>query len=874
MDHNRWEFQAFFGSRNGLNPPGFWCKRRTVPNEGKDEKKGTSMRKRNAVRYLFTAIFCVLILTINMWTNVLPDRRSEKEAAVDDWSDLKLWYERPAAKWTEALPVGNGRLGAMVFGKTDEERIQFNEETYWSGGPYSQTVKGGYEALPQIQKLVFEGDYIKAHRLFGRHLMGYPVEQQKYQSLGNLILKFGAKGEILDYRLELDLDTAVVTISYVQDGVRYVREVFSSPVDQVIVVRLTADRPGSIDFTAELRGCRNEAHSNYATDYFRMDGYGDDGLVLRGKSADYLGIEGRIRYEARLKALLTGGRMVVDGLYLRISCADAVTLYLAAATNFMNYRDVSGDPQARVGAALDAVVIKPYEDIKTAHIREHRRLFRRAALRLGTRPTSHLPTDERLAAFDGTNDPALAALFFQFGRYLLISSSRPGTQPANLQGIWNESMNPSWDSKYTTNINTEMNYWPAEVGNLSECTEPLFRMIRELTNQGREVAREHYSAGGWVFHQNTDLWRVAAPMDGPDWGAFSAGGAWLCTHLWEHYLFSGDVSFLRGAYPVMKGCVEFFLDFLVEHPEHGWLVTNPSTSPENFPASPGNDMFYDEVCAWMSPGTTISAGSTIDMQILNDLFGYIAEAAEILGVDQEFARKVLEKRARLAPMQVGKNGDLQEWLEDWGQKEKSHRHISNLYGLFPGNQISLQRTPQLADGCRVVLEQRGLEGNGWSSAWKMACWARLAEPDKAAENFHYCIRNYTLPNLFSICQRALQVDGTFGVTAAVAEMLLQSHEDVLSFLPAIPKSWAEGEVERFCARGGFGVSFSWRDGKLNQARVESKNGNTCRIRTDRILFLSSGETGGRTLQPKDGIVEFETKPGQVYSLSLKEERPK
>jgi alpha-L-fucosidase 2 len=832
------------------------------------------MKKRCQKPHFFLVLLCVAALSVVLRADVPAEKTKIRESAEDAWAGLKLWYTHPAAKWTEALPVGNGRLGAMVFGKTDEERIQFNEETYWSGGPYSQTVKGGYNALPEIQKLIFEGEHIKAHRLFGRHLMGYPVEQQKYQSLGNLILKFAAKGEVQDYRLELDLDTAIVAVSYVQDGVRYAREVFSSPVDQAIVVRLTADRPGCIDFTAELRGCRNEAHSNYATDYFQMDGYGEDGLIVRGKSADYLGVEGRIRYQARLKAVPAGGRMAVDGPYLKVSGADAVTLYLAAATNFVSYKDVSGDPQARVDAVLKAVVKTPYEDIKAAHIQEHRRLFRRASLKLPAGPTSNLPTDERLAAFDGANDPALAALCFQFGRYLLISSSRPGTQPANLQGIWNESMNPSWDSKYTTNINTEMNYWPAEVGNLSECAEPLFRMIEELTSQGREVAREHYGAGGWVFHQNTDLWRVAAPMDGPDWGAFTAGGAWLCTHLWEHYLFTGDVGFLRDAYPVMKGCVEFFLDFLVEHPERGWLVTNPSTSPENFPAAPGNDAFYDEVCAWMSPGTTICAGSTIDLQILNDLFGYIAEAAGILGTDQEFAIRLMEKRKRLAPMQIGKNGDLQEWLEDWGQKEKSHRHISNLYGLFPGNQISLLRTPQLADGCRVVLDQRGLEGNGWASAWKMACWARLAEPDKAMENFNFCLHNYTLPNLFSICQRALQVDGTFGVTAAVAEMLLQSYEDAISFLPAIPESWGDGEAEGFCARGGFEVSWSWEKGVAKRVRIRSKQGKTCRIRMERggVLETPGGTVAGK-VSPKNGIIEFETKPGQTYTVMFREEFP-
>jgi alpha-L-fucosidase 2 len=794
----------------------------------------------------------------------------EARAIVDQdyWSSLKLRYEHPAAKWTEALPVGNGRLGAMVFGMTDEERIQFNEETYWSGGPYSQTVKGGYQALPEIQRLIFEGEYIKAHRLFGRRLMGYPMEQQKYQSLGNLILKLETAGDVREYRRELDLDTAVAAVSYVRGGVRFGREVFSSPVDQVIVVRLTADRPGSINFTGELRGCRNDAHSNYATDYFTMDGHGGDGLVLRGKSADYLGVEGKIRYEARLKAVAEGGSTSVDGPHLRISGADAVTLYLAAATNFVNYKDVSGDPQARVDAALAAATDRPYEAVKTDHIREHRRLFRRAAVRLASGPASGLPTDERLAVFDGTNDPALAALVFQFGRYLLISASRPGTQPANLQGIWNESMNPPWDSKYTTNINTEMNYWPAEVGNLGECAEPLFRMIRELTDQGREVAREHYGAGGWVFHQNTDLWRVAAPMDGPDWGTFTAGGAWLCTHLWEHYLFSGDLDFLRESYPVMKASVEFFLDFLVEHPKTDWLVTNPSTSPENFPDLPGNEPFYDEVCAWMTPGTTICAGSTIDRQILADLFGYVAEAAGILDFDQDFRKVVLEKRRRLAPMQIGKDGDLQEWLEDWGQKEKSHRHISHLYGLYPGNQVSLRRTPELAQGCRVVLEQRGFEGNGWSSAWKMACWARLGEPEKALQNFVYCLHNYTLPSLFSICSKAMQADGSFGAAAAVAEMLLQSHENELCFLPALPRAWAGGEVEGLCARGGFEVSLGWENGVLGRAEIRSKLGRTCRIRTDRPVRLGTASRRPHVLRPQDGIVEFPTTPGQTYELEL------
>ena len=797
---------------------------------------------------------------------ILPSVLAAAQTKAGPASDLVIRYSHPAAKWEEAFPVGNGRLGAMVFGRTDEERIQFNEETYWSGGPYSTTVKGGAAALPEIRRLIFGGRLIAAHRLFGRFLMGYPVEQQKYQSLGNLVLKFAAKGEVEDYRHELDLDTAVVTTSYEQDGVLFRREVFVSPVDQVIVVRLAADRPGRISFTAQLRGERNDAHSNYATDYFRMDGDGSGGLVVRGRSADYLGIPGRLRTVARLAAFPENGEVSVDDADLIVRSADAVTLIVAAATNFVNYKDVSGDPDARVGAVMAAAAGKSWTGLKSAHIKEHQRLFRRVAFSLEPGPASALPTDERLKAFDGPNDPALAALVFQFGRYLLISSSRPGTQPANLQGIWNDKMNPPWDSKYTTNINTEMNYWPAEVGNLGECAEPLFKMIGELAEQGSAVAREHYGARGWVFHQNTDLWRVAAPMDGPSWGAFTTGGAWLCTHLWEHYSFSGDREFLRAYYPVLRGCAEFFLDFLTPHPEYGWLVTNPSTSPENFPLAPGNERFFDEVTAGLSPGTTLCAGSAIDTQILGDLFDAVARAADILGVDAEFRSKVLETRARLAPARVGRKGDLQEWLEDWEQREKSHRHISNLYGLYPGHRISLRLTPELAAASRVVLDQRGLAGNGWSSAWKAACWARLRDAGKAMDNLVTALRRYAYPNLFSICSNALQVDGSFGLTAAIAEMLLQSDEGELDVLPALPAAWKSGRMRGLRARGGFEVGLAWKDGRLAEGEVLSTLGGPCRIRADVPLTVFSAGKEVTMSRPEKNVVAFQTASGRTYVL--------
>ncbi|MGC9057095.1 MAG: glycoside hydrolase family 95 protein [Candidatus Saccharicenans sp.] len=780
-----------------------------------------------------------------------------------------IWYEHPADKWENAFPVGNGRLGAMVFGKTDEERIQLNEETYWSGGPYGQTRKGGKEHLAEIQKLIFEGDYLKAHYLFGRYLMGYPVEQQKYQSLANLILSFETKGDIHNYIHELDLDSAVVTTSYEQNGISYKREVFSSPIDQVIVVRIEASQPGAISFRAELRGCRNQAHSNYATDYFQMGSYGPDGLILTGKSADYLGVPGKIRYVSLLKAITQGGELKTNYEDLTVKGASSVTLYISAATNFVSYKDLSADPMKRAQEALEAALKKDYQTIKTEHLAAHRQLFRRVTVDFSSTENSFLPTDVRIKNYDGQNDPNLAGLVFQFGRYLLICSSRPGTQPANLQGIWNESMNPAWDSKYTTNINLEMNYWPAEVANLSECTEPLFKMIEELTDQGSEVAKEHYGCRGWVFHQNTDIWRVAAPMDGPDWGAFTTGGAWLCTHLWEHYLYTKDKDFLAEYYPVMKGNVEFFLDFLVQHPRYGWLVTNPSTSPENFPDRPGNISFFDEVTGSMSPGTTLCAGSTIDLEILNDLFGYVAEASKILGVDEDFRKKVLEIKAKLAPLQINKKGELQEWLEDWGQKEKSHRHISPLYGLYPGNQISLLRTPQLAQGARAVLEQRGLTGNGWSSAWKMACWARLHEPEKAMDNFLYYLKKYTFNNLFAICSNALQVDGSFGMTAAIAEMLLQSNEGFLDFLPSLPATWSTGRINGLVARGGFEVNLEWENGKLKKAEIMSKKGDVCRIKVKPGRKLKIVGSKGPVSYKKvtRDLVEFKTRAGEKYFIS-------
>lgn len=777
-----------------------------------------------------------------------------------------LWYTNPAQKWEEAIPVGNGRLGGMVFGKHKEERIQLNEETYWSGGPYSTVVKDGNKVLSEIQKLVFEGKYLDAHNLFGRNLMGYPVEQQKYQGLANLHLFFNNQDSVTEYKRWLDLKNGITSVSYKANGINFQRDVFASAPDQVIVVRITADKPGSISFKANLRGVRNQAHSNYATDYFRMDPYGNDGLILTGKSADYMGVEGKLRYEARIKAMPEGGSIKTDGVNLIIENANAVTLYFAAATNFINYKDVSGDQHRKVESQISSIKEKRFDAILTAAKADYKSFNDRSSLHLKTNQNSFLPTNERLLKIQKEEDPSMAALSYNFGRYLMISSSRPGTQPANLQGIWNDDMNPSWDAKYTTNINTEMNYWPVESSNLSECAEPLINMIKDLQDQGSQVARESYGARGWVLHQNTDIWRVAAPMDGPTWGTFTVGGAWLCTHLWEHYQYTMDKNYLKEAYPMIEGSVQFFMDFLVPHPNGKWLVTNPSTSPENFPDGGGNKPYFDEVTAGFREGTTICAGSSIDMQILYDLFGYFSEASKVLGINSPFVEQVKSARNRLVPPQIGSDGSLQEWTEDWRSLEKNHRHFSHMYGLYPGKVLYEKRTPALIESYKKVLNERGDDGMGFSRAWKMALWARLNDGERANKIYKGYLKDQSCKSLFALCGKAPQVDGTFGATAAITEMLLQSHDGFIKLLPAIPEEWSSGDFNGVCARGGFELSYSWENKKIFSLKILSKAGEICKIEfTPGMKVSSDGKMVKYKLLPNN-IAEFTTVKGATYTI--------
>jgi alpha-L-fucosidase 2 len=800
-----------------------------------------------------------------------------------DKSLLTLWYDHPAREWVEALPIGNGRLGAMVFGNPEKERLQLNEHTVWAGGPYRNDNPKALAALPRARQLLFEGKYVEARKVVDTNFVTHIAHDMPFQTVGNLYLAFPGHEQYSRYVRELDLEKALTTTTYEVGGVIFKREIFCSIPDQLILVHISANQPGKVTFSATMD---SPQESTISTE-------GSSRLVLAGRSSTNQGIRGQVLFQAITEIHADGGSVQTMDTSLIVENANAAVIYISIGTNFRNYKDIGGDARETASRYLQKGSAKEYRRLLQDHSAAYQKYFHRAALDLGSSDSTRNPTDVRVAHFSSGNDPQLVSLYFQFGRYLLISSSQPGGQPANLQGLWNDMLLPPWGSKYTTNINAEMNYWPSEVTNLSEMSEPFVQMVKELSESGQATARIMYGANGWVLHHNTDLWRATAPIDG-SWGMWPTGGAWLCQQLWEKYLFSGDTAFLRSVYPALKGAAQFLNDFLVEEPSHKWLVVAPSASPENAP---------------QIHGESTSAGTTLDNQLVFDLFTKTSRAAEILGVDGDFARELRTKIDRLPPMQIGRYGQLQEWMMDWDNPADKHRHVSHLYGLYPSNQISPYRTPELLEAARTALIHRGDVSTGWSMGWKVNLWARLLDGNHAYKlitdqlrlvttNKNEQTSGGTYANLFD-AHPPFQIDGNFGCAAGIAEMLLQSQGEALHILPAIPDAWKKGTYSGLRARGGFELSVKWNNGKPTAISIKSHLGGNCRVRAytklasggqfelhsakgknpnpffeqPRIkepLFSRTAKLKPLELRPTF-TYDFDTKAGQTYQLATEEE---